>query len=151
MFFNKSAHSQRRKAKTHNAPDLVHLEIADTCTDAMQFAQQACPFLGVSVPIPSSTAGHGNNGSSTHTTSETVTNSPLSSTRVASSGSTSEITEADPSAAASTSIPTPTVPTTTQLASSSTPISWGLSIKTSCWQYVGIFFVALAFAPSVLL
>ena len=151
MFFNKSAHSQRCKAKTHNAPDLVHLEMADICTDAMQFAQQACPFPGTSVPIPSSTADHGNNGSSTRITSETVTNSPLSSIGVASSGSTSDITEADPSAAATTSVPTSTVPTTTQPSRSSTPISWGLSIKTSCWQYVGIFFLALAFAPGVML
>ena len=151
MFFNESAHSQRRKAKTHNAPDLVHLEKADICTDAMQFAQQACPFLGASVPIPSSTTGHGNNGSSPRIPSETVTNSPLSSIGVASSDSTSKITEADLSAAATTSIPTPTISTTTQPSRPSTPISWGLSIRTSCWQYVGIFFVALAFAPGVML
>ena len=146
-----SAHSQRRKAKTHDASDLVHLEMADICTDAMQFAQQACPFLGASVPIPSSTAYPGNNGSSPRITSETVTNSPLSSIGVASSGSTSEITEADISAAATTSIPTSTVPTLTQPSRSSTPTSWGLSIKTPYWQYVGIFSVALAFAPGFML
>ena len=151
MFFNKSAHSQRRKAKTHNAPGIVHLGMADICTDAMQFAQQACPFLGASVSIPSSTAGDGSNGSSPRITSEMATNSPLSSIGVASSGSISEITEADPSAAATTYIPTSTVPTTTQPSRSSTPISWGLSMKTPCWRYVGIFSVALAFAPGVML
>ena len=145
-------HTVRGARQRHiKAPDLLHLEMANICTDAMQFAQQACSsFLGASVPIPSSTAGYGNDGSSPHITSETVTDSPLSSTGLASSGSTSKSTEADPSPAATTSTPSPTVPTTTQPSRSSTPISWGLSIKTSCWQYLAIFFVALVFAPGVM-
>ena len=155
MSSNNNAHNQRRKVKTHDDPNLSYLNMADFRVAAMQFAQQACPSNGTSVPVPSGMLSYGIHGSLAPTTSMTMTNRTLSDLQgVPSGGSISKGTGTASSSVTTTSISissTPVAPTTTQPSSSPAPTSWGISVRALRWQYVGVFFVTIAFVVEIML